>query len=242
MRALDAVSMTILAGEVHALVGENGAGKSTLVKILSGVEQPDGGEMLLNGQPYVARGPQDALAAGIRVVYQELNLLTYLTIEENLSFEHLPAHRGLVDRRELRRRAEELLEEVGLDVPPDTPVEELGIAQMQMVEIARALLTDAKLLDPRRADGDADTARGGPPLRDHPPARGPGHRRPLHLPPPRRDEGDRRPRHGPAQRPVGGHTRRGPGHGGGGHRAHGRPRHGGGLPVPRSRSCSARSS
>ena len=146
VRALDAVSMTILAGEVHALVGENGAGKSTLVKILSGVEQPDGGEMRLNGQPYVARGPQDALAAGIRVVYQELNLLTYLTIEENLSFEHLPAHRGLVDRRELRRRAEELLEEVGLDVPPDTPVEELGIAQMQMVEIARALLTDAKLL------------------------------------------------------------------------------------------------
>ncbi len=146
VRALDAVSMTILAGEVHALVGENGAGKSTLVKLLSGVEQPDGGEMLLNGQPYVARGPQDALAAGIRVVYQELNLLTYLTIEENLSFEHLPSHRGLVDRRELRRRAEELLEEVGLDVPPDTPVEELGIAQMQMVEIARALLTDAKLL------------------------------------------------------------------------------------------------
>ncbi len=146
VRALDEVSMTILAGEVHALVGENGAGKSTLVKILSGVEQPDGGEMFLGGQPYIARGPQDALAAGIRVVYQELNLLTYLTIEENLSFEHLPSHRGLVDRRELRRRAEELLQEVGLDVPPDTPVEELGIAQMQMVEIARALLTDAKLL------------------------------------------------------------------------------------------------
>ncbi len=146
VRALDEVSMTILAGEVHALVGENGAGKSTLVKILSGVEQPDGGAMFLNGQPYVARGPQDALAAGIRVVYQELNLLTFLTIEENLSFEHLPSHRGLVDRRELRRRAEELLQEVGLDVPPDTPVEELGIAQMQMVEIARALLTEARLL------------------------------------------------------------------------------------------------
>ncbi len=146
VRALDAVSMTILAGEVHALVGENGAGKSTLVKVLSGVEQPDGGEMLLLGQPYLARTPQEALAAGIRVVYQELNLLTYLTIEENLSFEHLPSHLGLVDRRELRRRAAELLEEVGLDVPPDTPVEELGIAQMQMVEIARALLTDARLL------------------------------------------------------------------------------------------------
>jgi ribose transport system ATP-binding protein len=146
VQALDSISLTILAGEVHALVGENGAGKSTLVKVLSGVEQPDGGSVLLNGEPYVARSPEEALAAGIRVVYQELNLLTYLTIEENLSFEQLPAHRGLVDRRELRRRATELLEEVGLDVPPDTPVEELGIAQMQMVEIARALLTDAKLL------------------------------------------------------------------------------------------------
>jgi ribose transport system ATP-binding protein len=146
VRALDSVSLTILAGEVHALVGENGAGKSTLVKVLSGVEPPDGGQILLNGQPYLARRPEEALAAGIRVVYQEFNLLTYLTIAENLSFEHLPARRGLVDRRELRRRAEELLAEVGLDVPADTPVEELGIAQMQMVEIARALLTDARLL------------------------------------------------------------------------------------------------
>jgi ribose transport system ATP-binding protein len=146
VRALDAVSLDILAGEVHALVGENGAGKSTLVKLLSGVEQPDAGDMLLNGDPYLPRTPQEALAAGVRVVYQELNLLTYLTIEENLSFEHLPERRGLVDRRELRRRATELLDEVGLDVPPDTPVEELGIAQMQMVEIARALLTDAQLL------------------------------------------------------------------------------------------------
>jgi ribose transport system ATP-binding protein len=146
VRALDSVSLTVLAGEVHALVGENGAGKSTLVRVLSGVEQPDGGQIILDGRPYLAHRPEDALAAGIRAVYQEFNLLTYLTIEENLSFEHLPAHHGLVDRRELRRRAQELLEEVGLDVPPDTPVEELGIAQMQMVELARALLTDAKLL------------------------------------------------------------------------------------------------
>jgi ribose transport system ATP-binding protein len=146
VRALDAVSMTVLAGEVHALVGENGAGKSTLVKVLCGVERPDAGEMFLEGAPYLARDPQEALRAGIRVVYQELNLLTYLTIEENLSFEDLPAHHGLLDRRELRRRATALLDEVGLDVPPDTPVEDLGIAQMQLVEIARALLTDARLL------------------------------------------------------------------------------------------------
>jgi ribose transport system ATP-binding protein len=144
--ALDAVSLTILPGEVHALVGENGAGKSTLVKVLSGVERPDGGEIFLDGAPYLAHDPQEAIAAGIRVVYQELNLLTYLTIEENLSFESLPSHHGLVDRGELRRRAQRLLAEVGLDVAPDTAVEDLGIAQMQLVEIGRALLTDARVL------------------------------------------------------------------------------------------------
>ena len=131
---------------MHALVGENGAGKSTLVKVLSGVHAPDGGEVRLGGEPYRPRDPEDALTAGIRVVYQELNLLTFLTVEENLSFESLPSRRGLVDRREMRERAERLMAEVGLDVPPDTTVEDLGIAQMQMVEIARALLTDAKVL------------------------------------------------------------------------------------------------
>ena len=144
--ALDKVSLTILPGEVHALVGENGAGKSTLVKVLSGVHVPDGGEVLLAGESYQPHDPEDALTAGIRVVYQELNLLTYLTVEENLSFESLPSKRGLVDRKTMRERAERLMAEVGLDVPPDTAVENLGIAQMQMVEIARALLTDAKVL------------------------------------------------------------------------------------------------
>lgn len=144
--ALDRVSLTIMPGEVHALVGENGAGKSTLVKALSGVQQPDRGDMFVEGRPYLARMPQDAFTAGVRVVYQELNLLTYLTIEENLSFESLPSRRGLLDRKVLRERAERLMAEVGLHVPPDTAVEDLGIAQMQMVEIARALLTDAKVL------------------------------------------------------------------------------------------------
>ena len=144
--ALDRVSLTVMPGEVHALVGENGAGKSTLVKALSGVHKPDGGEVILDGRPYAPRDPEEALTAGIRVVYQELNLLTYLTIEENLSFERLPSKRGLVDRATMRTRAEELMAEVGLDMPPDTAVEDLGIAQMQLVEIARALLTEARVL------------------------------------------------------------------------------------------------
>ena len=227
--------MTILAGEVHALVGENGAGKSTLVKILSGVEQPDGGQMFLNGEPYLARTPQEALAAGIRVVYQELNLLTYLTIEENLSFEHLPAHRGLVDRRELRRRARELLEEVGLDVPPDTPVEELGIAQMQMVEIARALLTDAKLLildEPTATLTPREVDRLFAIIRQLT-AQGIGVLFISHHLDEMKEIGDRvtvlRNGQWAATRDVAQVTVAG------GHRAHGRPRHGGGLPLPRRR-------
>ena len=90
--------------------------------------------MLLNGQRYLAHDPKEAIEAGIRVVYQELNLLTYLTVEENLSFESLPSHHGLVDRGVMRERAERLMADVGLDVPPNTTVEDLGIAQMQMVE------------------------------------------------------------------------------------------------------------
>ena len=146
VRALDKVSLTIVPGEVHALVGENGAGKSTLVKVLSGVYPPDGGTVLLSGEPYRPRDPEEALTAGIRVVYQELNLLTYLTIEENLAFESLPSRYGLLDRKTMRERAQQLMQEVGLEMPPDTAVEDLGIAQMQLVEIARALLTDAKVL------------------------------------------------------------------------------------------------
>jgi ribose transport system ATP-binding protein len=146
VRALDEVSLTVMPGEVHALVGENGAGKSTLVKCLAGVQIPDGGEMSLFGEPYLAHAPHEAIEAGIRVVYQELNLLTYLTIEENLSFESLPSKRGLLDRATMRERAERLMAEVGLEMSPDTVLEDLGIAQMQLVEIARALLTDAKLL------------------------------------------------------------------------------------------------
>ena len=102
--------------------------------------------MLLFGSPTWRTTPSEAIDAGIRVVYQELNLLTYLTIEENLSFESLPSNHGLVDRATMRERAERLMAEVGLEMPPDTAVEDLGIAQMQLVEIARALLTEAKLL------------------------------------------------------------------------------------------------
>ena len=144
--ALDGVDLDIRAGEIHALVGENGAGKSTLVKALAGIHAPDGGTMTFDGAPYTPASAADGLAAGISVVHQELALLPYLTVAENLFLRALPRTAGVVDRKRLRADAARLLTEIGLDVSPDTLVERLGIAQMQLVEIAKAISTDCKLL------------------------------------------------------------------------------------------------
>ncbi|MFD7031546.1 sugar ABC transporter ATP-binding protein [Streptomyces sp. NPDC059917] len=144
--ALAGVDLALRPGEVHALLGENGAGKSTLVRILGGVQSPDGGAMFLEGRPYAPTCTADAMRTGVQVVHQELNLLPNLTVAENLFFQRLPRRFGLVDRRSLHRRAGELLEEVGLDVAPGTPVERLGIAQMQLLEIARTLWQDCRVL------------------------------------------------------------------------------------------------
>lgn len=144
--ALRAVNLTIELGEVHVLLGENGAGKSSLVKLLAGMEQPDEGELFFEGRPYQPRTPLHAFQVGIRVVHQELNLLPDLSVAENLLFESLPQRRGVLRRSELNRRARALLHEVGLDIAPQTPVKQLGIAQMQLLEIAKALGHESKLL------------------------------------------------------------------------------------------------
>ncbi|HSO27461.1 MAG TPA: sugar ABC transporter ATP-binding protein [Anaerolineales bacterium] len=144
--ALNQVNLDIRQGEVHVLVGENGAGKSCLVKVLCGIYQPDGGEMFYYGQPYAPAQTQDAIRAGIRVVYQELNLLSYLSVAENIYFERLPSKAGLVNFNKLYADAEKMLAEVGVDISPKTPVSMLGIAQMQLVEIAKALSAESKVL------------------------------------------------------------------------------------------------
>ncbi|WP_063857112.1 MULTISPECIES: sugar ABC transporter ATP-binding protein [unclassified Kitasatospora] len=146
VQALDDVRLELLPGEVHALLGENGAGKSTLVRILAGIQQPDGGGMTLGGEPYRPADTAAAIRAGVQVVHQELNLLPNLTVAENLFLQNFPRRFGLVDRRELNRRAAELLAEVGLDISPRTKVERLGIAQMQLLEIARTLWQDCRVL------------------------------------------------------------------------------------------------
>jgi ribose transport system ATP-binding protein len=144
--ALDQVDLDIRQGEVHVLVGENGAGKSSLVKVLCGIYLHDEGEILYEGTSYAPQTTLDAIRAGIRVVYQEFNLLPYLSVAENIYFERLPARGGLVDFRALYRDAKSVLDEVGLDLSPKTPVEMLGVAQMQLVEIGKAISTESKVL------------------------------------------------------------------------------------------------
>jgi ribose transport system ATP-binding protein len=144
--ALRGVTLEVERGEGHVLLGENGAGKSTLINLLAGVYPADEGEIVFDGQPYRPRTPTDAYRAGIRVVHQELSMLMQMTVAENLMFERLPQRRGIVDYRETNRRAAELLEEVGLDVAPTTQVSRLGVAQMQLIEIAKTLVFESKLL------------------------------------------------------------------------------------------------
>jgi ribose transport system ATP-binding protein len=144
--ALRGVSLEIGPGEGHVLLGENGAGKSTLINLLAGLYPADEGEIAFDREPYRPRTPTDAYRAGIRVVHQELSMLSQMTVAENLLFESLPQRRGLVNYRETNRRAAALLDEVGFDTAPTTLVSRLGVAQMQLVEIAKALCYESKLL------------------------------------------------------------------------------------------------
>jgi ribose transport system ATP-binding protein len=146
--ALDGVDLTLEAGDVHMLLGENGAGKSTLMKILSGAYHKDAGEIRFNGQPVDISGPRDALALGIRVIYQELNLVPQLSAAENIFLGTAPTRwAGVVDWRTLHDRTAQLLADLGMTLDARTPVSRLGLAQRQMVEIAKALASgDASIL------------------------------------------------------------------------------------------------
>ena len=138
--ALDGVDLTLDSGDVHMLLGENGAGKSTLMKILSGAYRKDAGEIRIDGRPVDINHPRDALAHGIRVIYQELNLVAHLSVAENIFLGAAPTRwGGVVNWRALHDEAARLLGDLGLDLDPRTPVRLLGLAERQMVEIAKAL-------------------------------------------------------------------------------------------------------
>jgi ribose transport system ATP-binding protein len=147
--ALNGVNLDVRAGEVHALLGENGAGKSTLIKTISGVYRPDAGEMIIDGRPVSVRSPHDAQVLGISTIYQEFTLAPDMTVAENIYLGREPLRiraLSIVDRQELVRRTRALLASLDLQIDPNTVVRHLGVAQQQMVEIAKALSLDARLI------------------------------------------------------------------------------------------------
>ena len=144
--ALNQVDFDVRAGEVHALVGENGAGKSTMINILAGVLQPSGGKVLLDGTPIVFHNPADTQHAGISVIFQEFNLLPHLSVAENIFINREPTRNGMIDWDSMNQRAEEALKRLEIDIDPRVPVSSLSVARQQLVEIARALAFDARVI------------------------------------------------------------------------------------------------
>ena len=147
--ALDGVDLEVHQGEIVALAGENGAGKSTLMKILGGVYQPDSGRVRIDGSDTVIHSVSDAISRGIGFIHQELNVFDNLSIAENVFLGREPLWGGplkLIDRRELSVQTEVCLKRLGLDVPSQTPLRDISLAQQQMVEIAKALSLNARIL------------------------------------------------------------------------------------------------
>lgn len=147
VKALDDVSLTLRRGRLTALLGENGAGKSTLMNILAGVFPPDAGEVLLDGEPVRFHSPREANAAGVAMIHQELNLFGNLTVAQNLFLGREPLNRlGLIDKSTLHEQAKVLLDKLDLDVDPGTPLANLRVGQQQVVEIAKAVSCEARVL------------------------------------------------------------------------------------------------
>jgi simple sugar transport system ATP-binding protein len=145
--ANDSVDLVIEPGEIHALLGENGAGKSTLMNVLYGLYEPDEGEILIDDQPVVFRGPGDAITAGIGMVHQHFMLIPVFTVAENIMLGHEDTRPGgFLDRRRARRDVAEISKRYNLDVPPDALVADLPVGVQQRVEIIKALSRDAKML------------------------------------------------------------------------------------------------
>jgi ribose transport system ATP-binding protein len=148
--ALSEVNLDVAAGEVHALVGENGAGKSTLMKILAGAEQADAGSITLGGRDFSPTGPLDSLRAGIAMIYQEFNLAPHLSVLANMLLGREPTVGGLLFDEllggKMRQLCRATLDRLGVAVPLDRRVGNLGVADQQMIEIARALLSGARLI------------------------------------------------------------------------------------------------
>lgn len=146
VEVLKKVSFEMREGEVHALMGENGAGKSTLIKIITGVYPKDDGVIVIDGKEVQINSRQDSIDQGISVIYQELSVIPTLTVVQNIFLGQELTKRGLLDKKQMRRKVEELIEKCDFDIRPDDYVESLSVAKRQMVEILKALLSDAKVI------------------------------------------------------------------------------------------------
>ncbi|MFI8410936.1 sugar ABC transporter ATP-binding protein [Paeniglutamicibacter gangotriensis] len=146
IQVINEVTVEVHAGKVSVLLGENGAGKSTLIKMIAGVHPPDGGRILLEGKEVKITDTKASEALGIATIHQELNLVPSMTIAENITLGRVPRRFGIINRRKMRAVAREALDRLGLDLDVDTAVGELGLAQQQLVEIAKALSLDARVL------------------------------------------------------------------------------------------------
>ncbi len=147
IKVLHGVDLEVRAGEVHALLGENGAGKSTMMKILCGIIKADEGTISIDGKEQHFARYEDAISAGVGIVFQEFSLIPYLTAVENIFLaRELKTSFGLLDRRAMRLRSKEVLGKLGVDVALDVPIAELSVAEQQFVEIAKALSLDARIL------------------------------------------------------------------------------------------------
>jgi len=144
--ALNEVNLTLTGGTVHALLGENGAGKSTLIKIITGVYLADSGSMKVNGEEKSFNNPIESTEAGIAVVHQERNLIPEFSVEENITLHNPPLRFGVIDRAERTRLAKQALQTLGFEIDLNERVKNLSVAQMQLVEIAKALVTNAKII------------------------------------------------------------------------------------------------
>lgn len=164
VQALDDVSFQLYAGEVHMLLGENGAGKSTLMKVLCGAYKADAGEFYYQGQPVSIAGPVDAQRLGIAVIFQEFTLVPHLSVAQNIFLGREPSGRwpGSVDHARMRQQAQAIMDQLGMTLDPDTEVAELGVAQQQLVEIAKAISQNARILvldEPTASLSDNETEK-----------------------------------------------------------------------------------
>ena len=146
VEVIKGVDLTVRRGQVQALLGENGAGKSTLIKMIAGVHEPDSGRILVDGTEVKIPDTKASEALGIATIHQELNLVPTMSVAENIMLGRTPRRFGLVNRKHLKAQAQAALHLIGLDVDLDKPVGELGVAKQQLVEIAKALSMNARIL------------------------------------------------------------------------------------------------